>query len=384
MKKTVTIVALLLLLALTVGLVIAQTQRDGLDVDGKERVRKRFQAYIDDRGISGAVYAVYHNDVIFDSGAGMATDSLENGSDVAYGVASLTKEFTAAAVMQLYEKKMLNITDKLSKFFPGYRYGDELTVWHLLAQRSGIPDYSVNTEDDTVVVTCYGNDRSHIVIGTDRSAEDNRDKIRAFFLSQELLFEPGSEFDYSDSNFALLAEIISRVSGMSYHEYIRKNIFNPLGMKHSAFIDDYDPSVITQAAQTDRDEFSLDYYTVGGAEYGCGDILTTPKDLYLWYRGLTAGKVVSDQSYLEMTTNYSKPEELGYGYGLMISDESESKVIYHYGYIPSYYSSIMFVPEEDYFQVVLSNHGEGDPHRLAADLAKYFGSVIDVKVIGIE
>lgn len=384
MKMTVKIMALLLILTLTVGVVIAQMQNGRLSVDDKERVRKRFQSMIDSRRYSGAVYAVYHNDVIFDGGGGTATSTLENGSDIAYGVASLTKQFTAAAIMQLVEKRMINVTDKLSQFFPGYAYGDEITIRHLLSQRSGIPDYSVNTEDDTIVVSCYDDDGPGIVISSDSTAQDNQDKIRAFFLSKNLLFEPGSEFDYSDSNFALLAEIITRVSGMSYHDYIRKNIFEPLGMEKSAFIDDYDPAVITKTAQTDRSEFSKDYFTVKGAEYGCGDILTTPKDLYLWYRGLMAGKVVSQKSYQEMTTNYSLPDELGYGYGMMISDKSESKVIYHYGYIPSFYSSMMYVPEEDYFQVVLSNHSTGDPHRLAADLIKYFGAVIDVEFVEVE
>lgn len=383
MKKTVTLLALILLLALTPGLLLPYIQGGGLSKDDKDRVQKRFQAYIDDRGFSGVVYAVYGNDVIFDKGAGMATDTLPNGSDIAYGVASLTKQFTAAAIMQLQENGMLSITDPLSKYFPEYRYGDEITIKDLLTQRSGIPDYSVETVEDKVIVTCY-DCPSRIMISPKHSAELNQRKIRTFFLAQELLFEPGTEFDYSDSNFALLAEIVTRVSGITYHDYLRKCIFKPLGMEESAFIDDYDPTVITRVAQTDRDEFSLDYFTVRGAEYGCGDILTTPKDLYFWYRGFTSGKVVSEESYQQMTTNYSLPDELGYGYGLMISDKSDSKVIYHYGYIPSYYSSMMFVPEIDYFQVVQSNHADGDPHRLAADLAKYFGSVIDFKFIEIE
>ena len=383
MKKTFSLIAIILVLAMTVGIAVSQFQSDKLGFDDKERVRRRFQGYVDSRGFSGVVLALYHNDLIYDQGFGMATDSLKNSSDVAYGVASLTKQVTAAAIMQLQEQGKLDTSDMLSKYFPGYRYGDEIKIWHLLAQRSGIPDYSVNTIDDKVVVTCYERP-SEIVIGANSPAELNQSKIRAFFLSQDLLFEPGTEYDYSDSNYALLAEIITRVSGMSYHDYIRQNIFAPLEMAQSAFIDDYDPNLISKVAQTDRDEFSIDYFSVKGAEYGCGDILTTPKDLYRWYQGFTSGKVVSDQSYLYMTTNYSQPDELGYGYGLMISNKSDSKVLYHYGYIPSYYSSMIYVPEQDYFQVVISNHAKGDPHRMAADMARYFGTVIKVKFIGIE
>lgn len=385
MKRLIALIVFFLMLTLAVGGMIAETQHfDLLSINDKQRIQNKFATFIAEKKFSGAVYAVYHNDTIFDQGAGMATKTLKNGSDVAYGVASVTKEFTAAAIMQLAERGELKVTDKLSKYFPGYRYGDEITIWHLMAQRSGIPDYSVESEDDKVLVSCHGSEYSNIAIALNRSAEENRDKIRTFFLSKELLFEPGEYYDYSDSNYALMAEIITRVSGMEYHDYVRENIFEPLGMEHSAFIDDYDPSVITKVAQTDRSEFNRDYFTVKGAEYGCGDVLTTPKDLYLWYRGLTSGKVVSEKTYREMTTNYSEEDELGYGYGLMVSEKGEAKVIYHYGYIPSYYSSIIFVPELDYFQVVLSNHGDGDPHLMAADMARYFGGTIDVIFSGIE
>ena len=385
MKKLIALVVFFLMLTLGIGGMIAQAEHfDLLSLNDKQRIQNKFTSYTTDNKFSGAIYAVYRNDVIYDQGAGMATGTMKNGTDVAYGVASLTKEFTAAAIVQLSEKGKLDISDKLSKYFPGYRYGDDITIWHLLAQRSGIPDYSVDSDDGKVYVSCFGTEYSDITIDPNRTAVENRDKIRTFFLSKELLFEPGDYYDYSDSNYALLAEIVTRVSGMEYHDYVRENIFEPLGMEHSAFIDDYDPNVITKVAQTDRSEFDRDYFTVKGAEYGCGDILSTPKDLYRWYRGLVEGKVVSDQSYHEMTTSYSAEDELGYGYGLMISDRSEKKVIYHYGYIPSYYSSIIFVPEIDYFQVVLSNHGNGDPHLMAADLARYFGGSIDLIFSGIE
>ena len=385
MKRLITLVVFFLILMTAIGGMIAETQNNTmLSLKDRQKIENKFSTFIDSRKFSGAVYAVYHNNVVYDKGAGMATTKLQNGSDVAYGIASVSKEFTAAAIMQLSESGKLKTSDKLSKYFPGYRYGDKIEIWHLLAQRSGIPDYSVDSMDDKVVVTCYEDDSSEIVIRPDASAEENQNKIRAFFLSEELLFEPGEYYDYSDSNFALLAEIVTRVSGMGFHDYVRQHIFEPLEMTKSAFIDDYDPSVITEVAQTDRSEFNRDYFTVKGAEYGCGDILTTPKDLYLWYRGLTSGKVVSDKTYREMTTNYSAEDELGYGYGLMVSELGEKKVIYHYGYIPSYYSAIIFVPEIDYFQVVLSNHGDGDPHLMAADLARYFGGTINVIFSGIE
>ena len=381
MKKLIALVVFFLMLTLGIGGMIAQAEHfDLLSLNDKQKIQNKFTSYTTDNKFSGAIYAVYHNDVIYDQGAGMANKMMKNGTDVAYGVASLTKEFTAAAIVQLSEKGKLDISDKLSKYFPGYRYGDDITIWHLLAQRSGIPDYSVDSDDGKVYVSCFGTEYSDIMIDPSRTAVENRDKIRTFFLSKELLFEPGDYYDYSDSNYALLAEIVTRVSGMEYHDYVRENIFEPLGMEHSAFIDDYDPNVITKVAQTDRSEFDRDYFTVKGAEYGCGDLLTTPKDWYIWYRGLTGGKVVSDSSYQLMTKNYSVREELGYGFGLMISDEGDSKAVYHYGYIPSFYSAAIYIPEYDYFEIVFSNHAQGDPHKLAYDMAVYLAAVIDMEL----
>lgn len=379
MRAGIKILALLLAAALAVTLVACGKGRNLTD-DEKSRIQTRFQAYIDDRGFSGAVYALYKGEVIFDGGGGMATDTLKNGSDIAYGVASLSKQVTAAAIMQLYESGKLDINDPLSKYFPDYRYGNKIQLIHLLSQRSGIPDYMVNSAKDRVVVSVFEGGKEYVLADVKNTAEENQKIIRDFFLSRDLLFEPGEQFDYSDSNFALLAEIVAQVSGMKYHDYVREHIFEPLGMEHSGFIDDFDKEKITQIAQTDREEFSMDYFTVKGAEYGCGDVLTTPKDWYIWYRGLTGGKVVTESSYRMMTKNYSDKEELGYGFGLMISDEGDSKAVYHYGYIPSFYSGAIYIPEYDYFEVVLSNHAKGDPHKLAYDMALYFAAVIDMEL----
>ncbi|WP_407382785.1 serine hydrolase domain-containing protein [Ruminococcus sp.] len=384
MKKRRRILSFLLALTLFFGLSGCQESR--VPNGGKNKIERYFRSCMDDRGFSGAVYAVYCGETVFDGGAGMATESLKNGSEVAYGVASVTKQFTAAVILQLYEQGRLDLSDPIGKFFPDYRYGKAITVRHLLCQRSGIPDYMVDmdTTGKQVIISVTEGGTAYAVVDVKNTAEENQKIIRDFFLSRELLFEPGAAFDYSDSNYALLAEIVSQVSGLRYHEYVRQHIFEPLGMAHSAFIDDFDRQQLAAVAQTDRDEFAIDYYTVKGAEYGCGDILTTPRDLYRWYRGLMDGKVIGEASYQLMTTNYSAPSELGYGFGQMISDRGDSKAVYHYGYIPSYYSAVIYVPAHDLFLTVLSNHGDGDPHKLASDLAVYFGSVIGVTLVDIE
>lgn len=373
--------ALLLIAAvLAAALCACKPPKRDLNEEQQNSITRRFSAY--QERISGATYAVYRGKVIFDEGSGEANGKLGNSSDIAYGAASLTKQFTAACIMQLCEAKKLDINDKLGKYFPEYKYGDMITLEQLLCQRSGIPDYSVDSDESKVWVYCDGDTGPGAVISSRNTSEQNREIIRGLFFSQRLLFEPGGRFDYSDSNFALLAEIVELVSGMGYHEYVRKHIFEPLGMESSAFIDDndFDKDML---AETDQSEFTGDYYSFKGVEFGCGDILTTPRDLYKWYKGLTAEQVVSGASYKKMTECRSKDDELGYGYGLMISDASESKVVYHYGFIPSYYSAVFYIPEYDYFQATLSNHFDGYPHSVAAYMAAFFGDAIGLELEGI-
>lgn len=385
MKKQMKLSALLLCAVMLAGWIAGcKAPVKTLTEEDKNRIQTRLSAMMTDRGFSGAVYAVYQGEEIFDGGAGMATADEVCTTETAFGVASLTKQFTAASIMQLYEAGQLDLKDTLRKYFSDYQYCDDITVEQLLYQRSGIPDYSVDNRNGKVVVSCDGSEERGIVISDKATAEENRRVIREFFLSKELLFEPGKRFDYSDANYALLAEIVAQVSGMEYHEYVRQHIFEPLGMEHSAFIDDFDDSIGATVAQPDLSEFKKDYYPYKGVEYGCGDILTTPKDLYRWYRGIMAGEVVGEDSLKVMTKNYSSADELGYGYGLMINDEGDTKVIYHYGYIPSFYSAVFYVPEYDFFLTVLSNTPDGSPQGMAADMAVYLGSAIGLKLVGID
>ena len=347
----------------------------------KEKLVPTYSSYMSK--MSGIAYVVHHEDVIFDEGSGMATGDKENSSDLAYSIASLTKQFTAACIMQLHEDGKLDIEDTLAQYFPDYEYSYRIKIKHLLCQRSGIPDYSVDLVNKKAKVTCYMDDGKGVIITKENTSKQNRDIIRDYVFSQRLLFRPGDRFDYSDSNFALLAEIVEMASGESYHDYVREHIFKPLGMETSAFIDDNDLSEDI-IVQTDDSEFADDYYLYKGAEFGCGDILSSPKDLYLWYKGFVGGKVVTRKSYNLMTKNYSDKDEQGYGFGLMISDKSDSKVVYHYGWIPSFYSAVFYIPKYDYFQLLITNRPDGDPHRMAAQMAYRFGEIAELKLKDID
>lgn len=372
MKTKRIIAALLAAVMIVIALCSCTEQNHDLTEKDKDTLKDKIEQHLSDNGLSAAVYAVYKGEDIYSGGHGNAAENTPNSPDAAYGIASLTKQFTAAAVLQLSEAGKLDINDKLSKYFPDYSHGEEIVIKQLLCQRSGIPDYEVNTYNNRIIITCEDESGGYTELKAENTAEQNIAIIQSFFMSRELIFKPGAQFDYSDSNYSLLASVIEKASGEGYHEYIRKHIFEPLKM-NAAFIDDHE-GFDAVLADSDRSGFSVDYYLVKGAEFGCGDILATPNALYIWYKGLFGGKVISQNSLSLMTENYY---DQGYGFGLMIRD-TDSPMYYHTGYIPSYYNTAIYFPEEDYFQVVLANRGYGDPHSTAYEMARDFCSLAQI------
>ena len=147
----------------------------------RDSLEKRFLPMMDNRDFSGAVYAVYKGSVVFDGGRGETTDDATVTTDNAFGVASVSKQFTAASIMQLYDQGKIDLNDKLSKYFPDYKYGDQITVEQLLYQRSGIPDFAVENIDNMVDVVTFGDEYERFVISDKASQKENRDRIRNYF-----------------------------------------------------------------------------------------------------------------------------------------------------------------------------------------------------------
>ena len=143
--------------------------------------------------------------------------------DASLPIASVSKQFCAAGVMLLSEKNKLSVDDTLDKYYPEYKFAKQLTLKNLLTMSSGIPDYYEKFMDGSALGTIEA---------------DNVKKIKEAIFGEELYFEPGDDYAYSNSNYFLLADIIEQVSGVPYHEYIRTNIFEPLGMTSSGFMEE--------------------------------------------------------------------------------------------------------------------------------------------------
>ena len=268
-----------------------------------------------DTGYTGVIYATQNGKQVY---AGGEINSV-------YRVASVSKQFTAAAVLTLSEEGKLNINDTLDRFFPSYAHGAEVTVNHLLHMRSGIPDYVDIGFDGHIVANTA--DTLTMDAALSNSAEKNRAEILNWILAQDLDFTPDSQYWYCNSNYFLLAEIITQVSGMGYESFIEQRFLTPLQMNQTGFADTWN----NQTAVVDADPSAV-WLDCKGICYGCGDMVSNAVDLTKWASEFIHNTVLSDNVVALMM----EPREK-YGCGLIIDDNG---FVYHEGDLPPYRSAL--------------------------------------------
>jgi CubicO group peptidase (beta-lactamase class C family) len=267
--------------------------------------------------------------------------------DMVFEIASVTKQFTAAAILLLQERGKLSVNDEITKYLPEYpTHGQTITIDHLLTHRSGIPDLPSLPE------------------WWPRRREDmNVQQVIGLFKDKPLAFSPGEKLSYSNSGYILLGAIIEKASGKSYEDFIEQEIFAPLGMKRSRY-GHRNEVVPGRVAGYDKDENGTkvaEYLSLTQA-YAAGGLLSTVDDLALWAEALSSEKLLTRKSLEQMTTpvRMASGEARKGGYGLEISDEDGTRIVEHGGGIPGFTSRFLSIPGQRLTVIVLSNtYGEG-------------------------
>ena len=340
---------------------------DDLNAKAKDIFEESFRSH----GFKGTGYAVYKGDELYSGGTGKANkkENIENSADAVYHVASVTKQFTAAAILKLCEEKKLNLDDSLSGYFPDYTEGADVSIHQLLSMQSGIPDF-VRVYDEN------GNEvksEAQIVldrVSEDNSAQENRKAVRAWILAQRLLYTPGERYSYSNSNYFLLGEIIEQISGNTYFDYLKTSFFEPLEMTTAGFDENYDVSGAIVAKGYNNIGLVADLYGYPGVSFGSGDIMASPKDLYKWTAALHSGKVLSDDMYKKMTEkNADCGDGSSYGYGLMIMDSPVGTIFMHNGATPRFFSYVLWSPQKELFLSVMSNYASESTFSVTKDIS---------------
>lgn len=306
---------------------------------------------------SGAtVLAAFDDEVVYEGAFGAASIGLEvpMEPDTKLRIGSITKQFTATAILKLTETGELELQDSVAKFFPEFPRGEDVTVYHLLTHTSGIPSYTSMPEFRD---------------GVGRRVEP--EEIVSRFQGKPFDFEPGEQWSYNNSGYYLLGEIVAKVSGKSLGAYLEETVFGPANMDDTGFHDSktilkneargysYDGDEVTYALNWDMSQ-------AGGA----GAMYSTVGDLHRWHMALFSGDILSRESIeLAMTPTRLNGEEepaetlggAGYGLGWGISEIRGLPIWSHSGGLDGWSANLLWAPDQELTVAILSNAHPSPP-----------------------
>lgn len=313
----------------------------------------------------GAAIAVVKNGkVVFKKGYGIADlDSKKPiTSSTNFNICSMTKQFTAYSILKLASEKKLSLDDKIDKFFPDFnsKVGGIVTIHHLLTHSSGIVDH-YNYVDKTLFKEFW-----------------DKDVLNAIKSVDSVYFPTGSRYQYSNTAFCLLSQIIERVSGYSFPEYIKEYIFKPLKMNHSDVIrPDFKISERALGYEFENGGFkisdareSLFFSTMGD-----GGIYTSIDDYLKWIMAIQ-NRVVLNSSIIKEAQSAQFPisttRNISYGYGWFVAGSGDNKIVYHPGSNGGFRTIIVMIPSKKYSVVIFSNRTGIDLEDLVHEINKIF------------
>lgn len=310
-------------------------------------------AYAQAQQFNGTVLVAQKGQILYQKGFGYKEAAQKQPVDVntIFQTGSITKQITAAVIMQLQQEGKLSVTDKLSKYFSGFTHGDKITIEHLLTHTSGIYNY---TNDS-------------LIAKEDPTQPRSQAQMLALFKSYPPDFEPGTHFNYSNSGYSLLGYIIEKVTQQPYEQVVRERILQPLHMTNSGFDFTHLPSSVKATG----------YFGISGAKalpapivdstvaYAAGALYSTVNDLYKWERAIYTNKVLQPASWKAVFT----PHQRKYGYGWTIDSTHGRPSTAHGGRTPGFTSYLLRFPQEELAVIVLDNTMGTQVTKIARSLA---------------
>jgi CubicO group peptidase (beta-lactamase class C family) len=321
-------------------------------------------AYQKNRNFMGSALVAKGGKVLLEKGYGMANLewNVPNTPDTKFRLGSITKQFTATAILQLQEQGKLSVSDPACKYLDNCPDGwKAITIHHLLTHTSGIPSYTTPE-----------------FMRDPRQVRVPLTPVDILMLSRDkpLEFEPGAQWKYDNSGYIFLGAIVEKASGEKYADYLRKHIFGPLDMQDSGYDDT--KTVLKNRASgyqpSKEGPVNADYLDMS-LPYAAGSLYSTVRDLYRWDRALYTDKLLTKASEEKMFTAVKN----NYGYGWMLAPMVHHKQIGHGGGIFGFVTYIARFPDDDAFVVVLANVVNTNPQGMARDLAgTLFGEKVEL------
>ncbi len=333
-------------------------------VNNQHQVDEIFAAYGHAGSPGCAVGLVRDGEFVYRRGYGMGSIELQvplSASSVFY-MGSVSKQFTAASVVLAAEKGYLSLDDDLRKWIPEIpSYGHIITLRHMLHHTSGI-------RDELGLMALAG---EHV-----EDVHPAAEMIDLISRQKELNFVPGDEYQYSNSNFFLLAEVVHRATGVPFSRFADENIFKPLGMKHTRFYDDRTfilPGRVAAYSPRPGGGFRVDWST-NFEKVGDGGLMSSVDDMLLWDRNFYHNQLGSGTLLRELQTRgiLNNGKIISYALGLVVSQYNGLPVVEHGGALFGYRTEILRFPEQRFSVICLCNLSSADPGAKARRIADIY------------
>lgn len=293
------------------------------------------------------------------------------GPDDPIRIASITKAFTAGLVLTLVDDGLIDLDTSASAYLPRLSLPEDISVRHLLSQRTGLADYTQ--------AAIYGNaEDGHSTAWTS-------DQLYRLIEDENLNFEPGSRFEYTNSNYMILGLLVEEVTGQPYHQALRERILDPLGLD-ATYLSHY------EQGETPRDAFTeqlggpvvvpvdFDYTAIATTVWSAGGLISTAVDVHQFFTALSSGEVISPALFTEMTTGTgidSRQDPAGrYDYGLGVELFDAPTLVYGArGNLPGYITLVIHSPETlETFMYISTNDQFHDVSWILDDAAAQVGN----------
>ncbi|MFK7936465.1 MAG: serine hydrolase [Saprospiraceae bacterium] len=275
-------------------------------------------------------------------GLSNTSNGIKTRLDDQFRIGSITKQFTAAAILKLAEEGQLHLENSINKFLPDITNDKEITIHHLLQHTSGLGNQSdiASFDQNSIDLNNYP------------------ENMMQDIFSSPLKFSPGSDYAYSNLGYVVLGQIIEQVSDMPYELYLKKSFFEPLGMKNTGFeyIDDHLAPKSSGYTKVNG-KYEQAAFIPMKITYAAGGLVSNLRDLEKWNRSIMTGKVLPLNVVQQIQeTNYlSEGNKTGYSYGWQIGNIQGLKTVKHDGIVNGFTSMAIYVPEFDVFVTTLSN-----------------------------
>lgn len=321
----------------------------------KEKLEK-YLATCEEEGFSGTVLVEKEGEILISAGYGKLRkkSDLANTAEAIFDIGSITKQFTATAILVLEMQNKLSVEDRIGKYLP--KLNEEkakISIHQLLTHTAGFKG----------------------ALGRDRELISDIDFIQKVNESK-LIFSPGEKYDYSNVGYTLLGIIIERISGEAYEEFLRNNLFLPAGMKQTGYVlPDWDKANMAYGYKVDELPIDQNWNEEGPGWHlkGNGGILSTIGDMYAWHKALLSDKILNESAkkklYTKHTPEYDNTSFYGYGWAIFPTSRG-TELVTHNGGNGVFFADFWRYFDEEVVIIVLSNRANDLSDRLAGQIRK--------------